>query len=330
MRILVCLFALLVLVLAAKAQPPNGDCAQAVLLCAQQPITGNNTGAVGLPGFCPATGNLLWYTFTTNSQGGMAVIRLLQIDCPQITGMGNALRLVVLGGDGSCTPASFTAVSDCDADTVPFNLDTQDLLPNTQYWVVVAGALNNGATIAAQCGFNIEVAGPGVDVIGIDFSAGPDQEIGEGESTQLDAFGGPPYEWSPTSGLSGSDIPNPIASPAGTTTYTVTTTINGCTFSDQTTVQVIRRIEPPNTFTPNDDGYNDTWDIPGIADYPGAEVLIFDRWGQRVYRNIGYREPWDGTNNGNKVPVGTYYYQIQLNQLEGRSPPYTGFITVVR
>src|SRR5690606_1972241 len=150
------------------------------------------------------------------------------------------------------------------------------------------------------------------------------------ESTQLEAFGGPPYDWSPLSGLSGNDIPDPIASPNGTTTYTVTTTINGCTFSDQMTLQVIRRIEPPNTFTPNDDGYNDTWDIPGIADYPGAEVLIFDRWGQRLYRNIGYREPWDGTNNGNKVPVGTYYYQIQLNQLEGRSPPYTGFITVVR
>jgi gliding motility-associated-like protein len=330
MRILVSLFALLVLVLVAKAQPPNADCAQAQRACAQQPLTGNNTGAVGLPGFCPATGNLLWYTFTTNSQGGTAVVRLLQINCPQITGMGNALSMVVLAGNGSCTPASFVAVSDCDQDSLPFNIETQILLPNTQYWVVVAGALNNGATIPAQCGFRIEVAGDGVDVIGIDFSAGPDREIGEGESTQLVAFGGPPYDWSPTSGLSGNDIPDPIASPAGTTTYTVTTVINGCTFSDQATVQVIRRIEPPNTFTPNGDGYNDTWNIPGIADYPGAEVLIFDRWGQRVYRDVGYREPWDGTNNGARVPVGTYYYHIQLNQLEGRSPPYTGFITVVR
>jgi len=240
------------------------------------------------------------------------------------------LSMVVLSGDGSCSPVSFNAVSDCERDSLPFDLVTQSLMPNTRYWIVVAGALNGGATIPAQCGFRIEVAGPGVDVIGIDFSAGPDQTIGEGEATQLVAFGGPPYDWSPTSGLSGNNIPDPIASPSGTTIYSVTTTINGCTYTDEVSVFVIRRITPPNTFTPNGDGINDLWEIPGMADYPGAEVLIFDRWGQRLYRSVGYRDPWDGTNNGTKVPEGTYYYHIQLNQLEGRSPPYTGFITVVR
>lgn len=329
MRILLLLFLVAIPAL-LRAQPPNSDCAQASLLCAQQPVNGNNTGAVGLPGFCPGTNNLLWYTFFTNSLGGEAVVRMLLINCPQVAGMGNMLSMVVLSGDGSCSPVSFNAVSDCERDSLPFDLVTQSLMPNTRYWVVVAGALNGGATIPAQCGFRIEVAGPGVDVIGIDFSAGPDQTIGEGEATQLVAFGGPPYDWSPTSGLSGNNIPDPIASPSGTTIYSVTTTINGCTYTDEVSVFVIRRITPPNTFTPNGDGINDLWEIPGMADYPGAEVLIFDRWGQRLYRSVGYRDPWDGTNNGTKVPEGTYYYHIQLNQLEGRSPPYTGFITVVR
>jgi len=315
---------------AGSAQPPNTSCEQAALLCAQQPLAGNNTGAVGLPGFCPATNSLVWYTFTTNSQGGVAVIRLLDINCPAIPNMADELSIVVLSGDGSCAPQSFSAVSDCVSGDVPFNVTTQALMPDTRYWVVVAGTLVGGATIPAQCAFRIEVAGPGVDVIGIDFSAGPDQTIGEGEVTQLNAFGGPPYDWSPTVGLSGNTIANPFASPNGTTIYTVTTTINGCTFSDEVTVQVIRRIEPPNTFTPNDDGINDTWLIPGLAAYPGVEVLIYDRWGQLVFRSTGYRDPWDGTFNGNKVPEGTYYYHIQLNQLEGRSPPYTGFISIVR
>ncbi|MEX1132521.1 MAG: hypothetical protein WEC15_04785 [Flavobacteriales bacterium] len=105
-----------------RAQPPNSDCAQASLLCAQQPVNGNNTGAVGLPGFCPGTDNLLWYTFLTNSLGGEAVVRLLSINCPQIAGMGNALSLVVLSGDGSCSPGSFASVSDCESDTLPFDL----------------------------------------------------------------------------------------------------------------------------------------------------------------------------------------------------------------
>jgi gliding motility-associated-like protein len=110
----------------------------------------------------------------------------------------------------------------------------------------------------------------------------------------------------------------------------VTTILDGCTYTDVVNVFVVRRILPPNTFTPNDDGINDTWEIPGINDYPGAEVLIYDRWGQKIFSSNGYREPWDGTNNGRKLPVGTYYYHIQLNQLEGRSPPYTGYISIVR
>jgi gliding motility-associated-like protein len=110
----------------------------------------------------------------------------------------------------------------------------------------------------------------------------------------------------------------------------VTTTIGGCTYVDQVNVEVLRLIIPPNTFTPNGDGKNDTWVIPGIVDYPGAEVNIHDRWGQRVYSSTGYREPWDGTNNGKVLTDGTYYYHIQLNQLEGRSAPYTGFISIIR
>lgn len=330
MRTIAYLFLMLLPGLCVQAQPANGSCAQAALLCAQQPVSGSNVGAAGMPGFCPGTNALTWFTFRSNSAGGFGVVRLLGLECLQQQGLGNALSMVVLAGDGSCAPPSFSAVSDCRADSVPFNITTQDLLPNTQYWVVVAGALNNGATQPAQCTYRVEVAGPGVDVVGVDMSAGPDITIGEGETTQLDGFGGPPYDWSPTSGLSGNGIPDPIASPNGTTTYTLTVPRNGCTYTDQVMVLVIRRIAPPNTFTPNDDGINDRWEIPGISDYPGAEVMIYDRWGQAVFRSNGYGEPWDGTFNGTKVPVGTYYYHIQLNQLEGRSPPYTGFISIVR
>ena len=130
--------------------------------------------------------------------------------------------------------------------------------------------------------------------------------------------------------MSGNTIPDPFASPSETTTYTVTTVLNGCTYNDQVLVEVVRRIAPPNTFTPNGDGINDTWRIPGLDQYPAAEVLVYDRWGQRVYRSSGYDEPWDGTNNGARLPTATYYYHIRLNQLEGNSPPYTGSITIVR
>lgn len=314
------------------AQPSNVDCSTAQLLCAQQPVAGNNTGANGvLPGFCPATTDLLWYTFTTNSQGGTVDVTLDAIDCPDVPGMDNELTAVVLSGDGNCTPSLFTAVSLCETDSeaVAFST-TVPLTPNTQYWLVVAGEQNGGATLPAQCGFNVQVSGPGMDIVGVDFTAGDDAEIAEGGSTQLQVTGGTTYNWTPTSGLSGNGLPDPIASPSSSTAYAVTTTLNGCQYIDTVIVNVVRLIDPPNTFSPNGDGINDIWDVPGIAEYPGSEVVIFDRWGQRVFKSNGYREPWDGTNDGRPVSEGTYYYYIKLNQLAGRSDPYTGFISVIR
>jgi gliding motility-associated-like protein len=70
-------------------------------------------------------------------------------------------------------------------------------------------------------------------------SAGPDQSICEGNSTTLNASGGVSYSWSPATGLSATNIANPTASPAQTTTYTVTVTdANGCTGTDDATVTV--------------------------------------------------------------------------------------------
>lgn len=312
------------------AQPANSDCSTASLLCAHQPMPGNNTAAVGLPGFCAGTDNVVWYTFTSNSVGGAAEVHVTGIDCPEVAGMGDELSVVVLSGDGSCTPASFTSVSACEQAADSMTLVSGSLVPNTQYWVVVAGAANNGATINAQCAFNVSVNGPGVDVVGVDFSAGPDVTIGQGESTQLHATGGNGWTWSPTNGLSGANIPDPIATPNGTTFYSVTTMVGDCIFTDEVIVNVVRRIDPPNTFTPNGDGINDTWEIPGMVSYPGAQVVIHDRWGQIVYKSTGYRDPWDGTNNGARLADGTYYYNIQLNQLEGDAAPYQGFISIVR
>ncbi|MBK8615139.1 MAG: gliding motility-associated C-terminal domain-containing protein [Flavobacteriales bacterium] len=313
------------LALVAAAQPPNDDCSTAATLCAQQPLTGNNTGATGWPGFCPATGNVLWYTFTTNSVGGTVDVSISGINCPGVAGMDNELSVVVLSGDGSCTANAFVSVGDCQNDSADFTITTTALLPNTQYWVVVAGAANNGATIPAQCGFSVVTSGPGADIVGVDFYAGPDVTLGEGGSAQLQATGGTTYTWTPTSGLSGSNIPDPIAQPEETTTYTVTTQLNGCTYSDQVIVEVNRPISPPNTITPNGDDINDTWEIFGIQDYPQATVSIYDRWGQRVFNSVGYKTPFDGGG----LPTATYYWIIQLSQLDGVAEPYTGFLTIV-
>ncbi len=69
--------------------------------------------------------------------------------------------------------------------------------------------------------------------------AGTDKMICVGENTMLSATGGVSYQWSPTVGLNATNIPNPIANPTTTTTYTVVATdANGCINSDQVTITV--------------------------------------------------------------------------------------------
>jgi len=138
------------------------------------------------------------------------------------------------------------------------------------------------------------------------------------------------YLWAPATGLSDPAVPNPFVKPDYTTTYRLTViSTSGCEATDTVTVSVVKdEIIIPNTITPNGDGINDTWDIAHLSEYHNATVDIFNRYGQRVFHTMGYGKPWDGTYNGKRLPVGTYYYIIDLkyNNYALRS----GWIAVLR
>ncbi|WP_162426864.1 NHL repeat-containing protein [Pontibacter pudoricolor] len=77
------------------------------------------------------------------------------------------------------------------------------------------------------------------DCSGFTASAGTDKEICKGSNVQLQASGGTNYIWSPATGLSATNVANPVASPTTTTTYTVTVTnADGCTDTDEVIVKV--------------------------------------------------------------------------------------------
>ena len=74
-----------------------------------------------------------------------------------------------------------------------------------------------------------------------------------------------------------------------------------------------------NEFSPNGDGVNDTFVINCIENYPNNILEVYNRWGNIVYKARGYLNDWDGTSNGravinqsDKLPVGTYYYVLDL------------------
>lgn len=85
-------------------------------------------------------------------------------------------------------------------------------------------------------------------------------------------------------------------------------------------------IAPPNAFTPDGDGYNETWILDNLDNYPEAVVSIFNKWGNKLYETNGTYIPWDGTYNGKKLPAATYYYVINLNN---GTAPYSGAVTIV-
>ena len=136
------------------------------------------------------------------------------------------------------------------------------------------------------------------------------------------------YLWTPPTGLSNPNIAAPAASPPMDIIYTLTVTSDkGCTTSDQVSVKLLLAPVIPNVFTPNKDGINDKFVIQFLESYPGCVVEIYNRYGQIVFRSIGYSKPWEGTFNGKDAPAGTYYYIVDPKNGRKRM---SGFIDLVR
>lgn len=96
-------------------------------------------------------------------------------------------------------------------------------------------------------------------------------------------------------------------------------------------VSVCNGFDPvfPTVITPNYDGKNDLFVIQYLElIYPDCHVTIVNRWGSVVYESVGYADPWDGTYNGEALPLGTYFYRIELNDADGTV--YTGDISIIR
>jgi len=85
------------------------------------------------------------------------------------------------------------------------------------------------------------------------------------------------------------------------------------------------RVYIPNSFTPNNDGLNETFELKGFDDCGDYLLTIFDRWGKVLYVTADLSQYWDGTYNGKDLKVGTYVYVLQ--SLTFRK---TGKITLIR
>lgn len=166
-------------------------------------------------------------------------------------------------------------------------------------------------------------------------NAGEDQLIFPDESVEI---GGDPttssgysVNWTPSIYLNDSTLYNPFTLGIEQDQWFVVevTDLDGCTSSDSVRVGIIPEIIIPSGFSPNADNTNDLWIIENVGLYPSIEVEIYNRWGDLLYRNVGYTEPWDGRYDGEPLPIGTYYYVIDINEPEFEDE-ITGPLTILR
>lgn len=159
--------------------------------------------------------------------------------------------------------------------------------------------------------------------------AGIDTAIYVGETVTLNGSGGITGIWMPGSTLSDSTINNPVATPGITTSYVYyVIDISGCVGNDTVVITVMDPIQfnIRNVVTVNNDNFNDTWNITGVEFFPMTAVKVFNQYGKLLYESEDYKNDWNGSYQGTKLPNGTYYYVVLKG---GTEEEYKGTITLL-
>ena len=101
--------------------------------------------------------------------------------------------------------------------------------------------------------------------------------------------------------------------------------VDGCIFETETSVMIM---DYPKFFTPNGDGYNDTWNIKCLEDNPLAKVSIFDRFGKLLLSFKPTQNDWDGTFNGQLVPTSDYWFVASYLNSDGTETQFRSHFTL--
>ena len=189
--------------------------------------------------------------------------------------------------------------------------------------ILATGAKTFGVTITDLATGCVDSMSYDVTVtsFGITAEAAPDTVINPGESTDIfviDPMDDYSYEWS-----NGSDDEEQTVSPEESITYTVTVTDElGCTATADVFVRVrIPQCDEsdvylPNAFSPNGDNVNDVLFVRSNF-IDELTLIIYNRWGEEVFRTTDPNSGWDGTLNGEELPPDAFAYYMDVLCING-------------
>ena len=147
------------------------------------------------------------------------------------------------------------------------------------------------------------------------------------------------FMWSPATGLSATNIQNPIALlnsaiVDGSITYIVrATNANGCYGEDAITVKVFTTgpdIFVPTAFTPNGDGRNDILRPIPVGIKQMNFFRIYNRWGQLVFSTSEMGKGWDGNISGQPQSTGNFVFMVEGVDYTGKIIFKKGNVMLIR
>ncbi|MBI2281986.1 MAG: PKD domain-containing protein [Bacteroidetes bacterium] len=129
-------------------------------------------------------------------------------------------------------------------------------------------------------------------------------------------------------------VQHPVHEYTDTGFYLVTLAIEnvyGCRDTTQKYVNIkpIYAIYIPNSFTPNGDNTNDYFYVNGYG-IKELQMMIFNRWGEKLYDDIGVDQSWDGVYKGDLVPTDVYVYKVRAKDVFDEWHNYIGKVTVIK
>jgi gliding motility-associated-like protein len=272
------------------------------------------------------------YTVTVNDANSCSSTLQVTIGSPA------TLAVTVTSSDASCGDENGSANAFVNGGTAPYTYlwtpinQTGSSISNLatgSYSVQVTdvnGCQATGGTIISVSGSLVVEVDP------------PFASISAGSNVQLTTTVNPTssnlaYTWTPTSGLSCTDCPNPIASPNSTTTYIVSVeSVDGCVGSDTVTITVLEDCGEyfmPTIFSPNGDLNNDELCVLGKC-ITSMSLKIYNRWGELVFESNNQNDCWDGTYKGAEANTGTYVYVLRLTFSNGDEIEENGNVSLVR
>ena len=185
-----------------------------------------------------------------------------------------------------------------------------------KYWVRV---LLNGCANADTVNITYKLK-PAFDL------GGSDTTICKGQPLLLQAAvnGNANYKWQ--NGSTGSSFN--VTAPGD---YEVTVTNECGEKSDKITVKEgLCVLKMPNAFSPNHDGVNDVFRIKNPWYIREFHMVIYNRWGEKVFESFDPNKGWDGNYNGIAQSTGEYIWMIALTDVDGEKDSSRGFVILTR